>query len=209
CFLVEHDGTDHQGSDVNPGICSKCSPAVTLEANGQRILEHMGSHILFDPTHSSSVQQPCGACLRPFPQCTLHFKPRCGTSAARQVDWARSTCGNPFSFNMAYASVSKDADSPCSNVPVQCSLCEEHKPLIWTYNLAAHWRDAHNRTAGPFTYRSSDKNAAPIEYKISANEFKWMEIKWKNRFSKSKSTKPKPKRSVLLISDAHRSSMAL
>ncbi|KAJ6598750.1 hypothetical protein B0H10DRAFT_1668216, partial [Mycena sp. CBHHK59/15] len=209
CFLVEHDGTDHQGSDVNPGICSKCSPAVTLEANGQRILEHMGSHILFDPTHSSSVQQPCGACLRPFPQCALHFKPRRGTSAARQVDWARSTCGNPFSFNMAYASVSKDADPPCSNVPVQCSLCEEHKPLIWTYNLAAHWRDAHNRTAGPFTYRSSDKNAAPIEYKISANKFKWMEIKWKNRFSKSKSTKPKPKRSVLLISDAHRSSMAL
>ncbi|KAJ6618442.1 hypothetical protein B0H10DRAFT_1947627 [Mycena sp. CBHHK59/15] len=38
---------------------------------------------------------------------------------------------------MAYASVSKDADSPCSNVPVQCSLCKEHKPLIWTYNLAA------------------------------------------------------------------------
>ncbi|KAJ7200082.1 hypothetical protein B0H12DRAFT_1289370 [Mycena haematopus] len=207
CFLVVHDGTDRLGSDNDPTICSKCSPAVQFDSNGQRILEHMGGHILFDPAFDSHVQQPCGACLRPSPLCSLYFKPRRGTTAQRQVDWARSTCGNPFSFNMAYAAVSKDADSPCSNVPVQCSLCEDRAPLVWTYNLAAHWRYSHNRAVGPFTYLTANKDHS--DYTISNNELKWMKIKWGARFTKSKSTKQKSKRPALTISAEHTSAMAL
>ncbi|KAJ7858769.1 hypothetical protein B0H13DRAFT_2356369 [Mycena leptocephala] len=61
CFLVEHDGTDRDGLGYNPGICPKCHPAVKLDTNnGQRILEHMGTHILFDPAFSSRFHQPCG-----------------------------------------------------------------------------------------------------------------------------------------------------
>ncbi|KAJ6456747.1 hypothetical protein C8R45DRAFT_844729, partial [Mycena sanguinolenta] len=203
CFLLEHDGTDRLESGNDPTVCSKCSPVVQLDSNGQRILEHMGCHILFDPAFSSELQQPCGACLRPYPLCSLHFKPRRGTTAQRQVDWSRSTCGNPFNFNMAYASVSKDADSPCSNVPVQCALCEDHSPLVWTYNLAAHWRTTHNRTAGPFTYLSANKT--PIPYTTSDNEVRWMKKKWGARFTKSKSTKRPP----LAISAEHTSAMVL
>ncbi|KAJ7926598.1 hypothetical protein B0H13DRAFT_1599426, partial [Mycena leptocephala] len=153
CFLVEHDGTNPLGSNNDPTVWSKCSPSIQLEINRQRVLEHMTGHVLFDPAFSSHLQQPCGACLRPFPLCSLFFKSWRGTSAQRQVEWSRSTCGNPFNFNVARASVSRDADTPCSNFPFQCSLCEDHSPLVWTYNLPAHWRNAHKRTAGPFTYR--------------------------------------------------------
>ncbi|KAJ7663739.1 hypothetical protein DFH06DRAFT_986266, partial [Mycena polygramma] len=213
CFLVEHEGTDRQSSDNTPGICSKCSPPVVLDTtNGQRILEHMAGHILFDPLLISAVYQPCGACLRVEGLCSLHFKPRRGTSAARQIDWSRSTCANPVNFSMAYASVSKDADSPCSNVPVQCSLCTDTDPLVWTYNLETHCRNKHHRTAGPFLYVASGAKKPHVEYEISAKERQWMQIKWNNRFSKSKSTskgtkeKTKP---IFMISEAHKSSMAL
>ncbi|KAK7013773.1 hypothetical protein R3P38DRAFT_2545697 [Favolaschia claudopus] len=208
CFLVEHEGTDRLGSDAGVSICSKCSPAVTLNTNGQRILEHMAGHILFDPAFNSNVQQPCGTCLRPHPHCTLYFKPRRGRGV-RQVDWDRSTCGNRVNFNMANASISKDADSPCSNVPVQCSLCDDHSPLVWTYNLEAHWRDRHKRTSGPYTYRNAQPNGAFITYTISEQERKWMHTKWDNRFNKAKTSRPKTKRPPLLISEAHRSSAAL
>ncbi|KAJ7728915.1 hypothetical protein B0H16DRAFT_1330696, partial [Mycena metata] len=206
---VEHEGTDRHGAAADDsGVCTKCVPNVTLEANGQRVLEHMGGHILFDPAFSSAVQQPCGICGRSYGLCKLHFKSSRGTSAARQIDWARSTCGSPMTFNMAYASVSKDADSPCSNHAVQCSLCDKIDPLVWTYNLAAHWQKDHGRPSGPATYKSGENH---VEYKMGKNELKWMKVKWNNRFQKSKTTKnkSKSKHSTLQISVAHKSSMAL
>ncbi|KAJ7840986.1 hypothetical protein B0H13DRAFT_1570160, partial [Mycena leptocephala] len=147
-----------------------------------------------------------GTCLRPYPLCTLHFKARRGNTAARQVDWKTSKCGNPINFNMAYALVSKDADSPCSNAPVECSLCDDKAALTWTYNLSAHWGDVHKRSAGPFTYKVANTH---VPYEISENELKWMEAKWGHRFTKSKSTKEKPKHVPFRISEAHKSSMAL
>ncbi|KAJ7155332.1 hypothetical protein C8R46DRAFT_1196801 [Mycena filopes] len=197
----------NHGADVGTsGICQKCVPSVILDTkNGQRVLEHMGGHILFDPAFSSELQQPCGTCLRSSPLCRVHFKASRGTSAAKQVDWTRSTCGNPVKFSMAYASVSKDEDSPCSNVPVECSLCDRNEPLVWTYNLAAHWRDAHNRPSGSATYKNGEQH---LVYKISKNERKWMEAKWKKHFIQPK-TRAKTKRPQLRISEAHKSAMVL
>ncbi|KAK6983852.1 hypothetical protein R3P38DRAFT_2577498, partial [Favolaschia claudopus] len=126
-----------------------------------------------------------------------------------QVDWDRSTCGNRVNFNMTNASISKDAASPCSNVPVQFSLCDDHSPLVWTCNLEAHWRDRHKRTSGPYTYRNAQPNGAFIAYAISEQERTWLRTKWDNRFNKAKTSRPKTKRPPLLISEAHRSSAAL
>ncbi|KAK6984091.1 hypothetical protein R3P38DRAFT_2663109 [Favolaschia claudopus] len=208
CFLVEHDGVNRQPTDAPLGICSNCVPNIALDSkNGQRILEHMAGHALFDPAFNSGVQQPCGTCLRPSPMCTLFYKSRRGATATRQVDWSRSTCGRPIAFNMASAAVSKDADSPCSNIPVQCSLCDQNSPLVWTYNLEAHCREFHRRTSGPFTYRSPVRNGDFIAYEISANERKWMKQKWDSRLSKTtKTIKAKPKAPPLRISEAHKAS---
>ncbi|KAJ7758951.1 hypothetical protein DFH07DRAFT_741355, partial [Mycena maculata] len=223
CFLVEHDDTERQGPELtDPSICSSCVKRVVMcpngVHNGQHALEHMRAHLLFDPvyTYNPSVQQACGACLAPFPQCTLYFKPRRGVGVARQVDWACLTCrrGKSFTFNMATASVSSSADSPCSNRPVQCSLCNENSPLAWTYSLEVHWRVHHNRTVGPFTFRSDNRNETPIVYKISDQERDWMKAKWNQCFTvvQAINTTAKLKGKGLLpliISEAHSSRMAL
>lgn len=43
-------------------LCSLCKPPVKLDTNAQRILEHVGAHILFDPT-INRLDNPCGLCL--------------------------------------------------------------------------------------------------------------------------------------------------
>lgn len=54
--------------------CAKCGPNVKLNrSNAQRILEHMGAHILHDATLNRS-QEVCGLCLRPSPMCRLLVK---------------------------------------------------------------------------------------------------------------------------------------
>ncbi|KAF8169579.1 hypothetical protein K438DRAFT_1456778, partial [Mycena galopus ATCC 62051] len=143
CLVVEGESQSRSSPDTDvAGACSKCSPAVVLDSNGQRVLEHMAGHALFDP--SLTNQQPCGLCMQPWPICTLFFTKSRGTKSARQIDWERSKCSNPVAFNMKTASTFSDA-SPCTNFPVQCSLCSADSGLVWTYNLAMHYRKRHNR----------------------------------------------------------------
>ncbi|KAJ7104451.1 hypothetical protein B0H15DRAFT_766014, partial [Mycena belliarum] len=179
-------------------------------SNGQRILEHMAGHLLFDHSILGHATH-CGLCLLPFPLCVFYYKKRRGTSAARQVDWEKSTCSNiDIHFNMGTASVSTDS-SPCSNFPVLCSLCEAASPLVFTYHLAAHYLRAHNRSAGPYTYKGSD-NITDVEYIRSPAEFKALEAKFAARFDKKKAAAKSSKSTVknaLPISNAHSSSMAL
>jgi hypothetical protein len=159
--------------------------------------------------HAAGILQRCGLCLRPAGMCELYYKASRGASAVRQVDWKRSKCDRPMIFNMASASVSKDAASPCSNFPVQCSLCDANDPLVWTYHLAPHYQDRHNRSAVPFTYRN--KQTAHVEYEVSPLETRRMEAKWNSRFkfAQPRNTSKKKTKIPLLISAAHRSSLAL
>ncbi|KAJ7257253.1 hypothetical protein B0H12DRAFT_1015573, partial [Mycena haematopus] len=116
--------------------CDKCHPAVPLPLkNKQLILQHNGSHILFDPTIKRS-DQPCGLCLRPFPQCEFFLASGQGTDSARQVDWKRSTCLRKLPFSMA-AAMKWSPTSPCTNHLIPCPLKCGH--VIWTYNIEAHY----------------------------------------------------------------------
>lgn len=64
CFLVRGDEDDLPVSGEG-SICSKCGPRTGIDrSNAQRILEHMGGHILHDQTISRS-QELCGLCLCP------------------------------------------------------------------------------------------------------------------------------------------------
>ncbi|KAJ7085187.1 hypothetical protein B0H15DRAFT_988746 [Mycena belliarum] len=215
CFIVEIDPAirpAHGSAPKDRNICSQCK-AILDGTNGQRVLEHMAGHLLFDSSILSHNEH-CGLCLLPFPLCVFYFKKSRGTSAARQVDWEKSTCSNiDIHFNMQTAS-SSTAISPCSNFPVRCSLCEANSILVWTYHLPAHYAKAHNRTTGPYTYKRAD--TSDVEYIRGKAEEKELKIRFKARFDKQKvkaTAKPKghPKQTPLkdMISDAHSSSMAL
>ncbi|KAJ7498368.1 hypothetical protein B0H11DRAFT_1909401 [Mycena galericulata] len=113
--------------------------------NGQRVLEHMGAHILFDPQFTSALQQPCGACLRSSPMCSLYYKPRRGTSAARQVDWALSTTG-PFTY--------KSSDKNHPHVAYEISIKERR----W---MEAKWKA---RFGNPVKYtKKKGKSRPPLQ----------------------------------------------
>ncbi|KAJ7737509.1 hypothetical protein B0H16DRAFT_1762357 [Mycena metata] len=207
CFIVEHDAQIRGNPDTDvAGACSKCSPAVMLDSNGQRVLEHNAAHILLDP--SLANQQPCGICLQPGSVCTLFFTKRRGAKTSRQIDWKLSKCSNPVNFNMKTA-MTFSAASPCTNSSVQCPLCDAGLPLVWTYNLAAHYRDEHNRPTGPYTFISDAKDAPLVEYIRSVQEEHLVRARFAARYKKPVAVKSKSKQLLLPISEAHSSRMAL
>ncbi|KAK7022473.1 hypothetical protein R3P38DRAFT_2533277, partial [Favolaschia claudopus] len=204
CFHVEPDlGRSHGRGELgdsfldSPFLCAKCDPHVPIsKKNYQRILEHNGAHILYDDS-VAATDQPCGLCLRPFPMCTFVFQKKAGSAAARQIDWTHSTCRNPLKFQMAAASRSSET-SPCTNHLIQCPL--DCGIVIWTYNLTTHYRLYHNLKS---------LNNIPLVYQTTELELNRMQKVWENRqnypATRKKKNKTKPQ---LLISDAHRSTMA-
>ncbi|KAF8884585.1 hypothetical protein CPB84DRAFT_1750390 [Gymnopilus junonius] len=56
CFICSEDS---QVVDIRSGDCPRCSPTVTLDlTQGQRVLEHMGAHILHDPSFDDQQLSP-------------------------------------------------------------------------------------------------------------------------------------------------------
>jgi hypothetical protein len=92
CFLV--GGKSMHSTVTGEGFsCSKCGPRTDIDrSNRQRMLEHMGTHILYDSTISRSLQV-CGLCLPPTPMCMIYLK-GCGGSKGYSVDMNRSNCVN-------------------------------------------------------------------------------------------------------------------
>ncbi|KAJ7263644.1 hypothetical protein B0H12DRAFT_1012325 [Mycena haematopus] len=179
--------------------CTKCYPPVPIQKkNYQRVLEHNGAHILFDES-LKAVDQPCGLCLRPFPMCEFFFVKKSGTAAARQIDWARSTCLDPLKFQMAAAMKSPE-NSPCTNYLLLCPL--QCGSLVWTYTLTAHYHSNH---------KLKSLTNIPAVYIMADLELARMRTVWKNRqiYPKPRPMKSKQPKAPLLISDAHRSVNAL
>src|SRR6266536_6169087 len=85
CFLCEQDGKERELIDSAHQKCMHCTPAVPLRKSGQRVLEHMGGHILFDPSVDCSLE-PCGLCLRPSPLCIFYLKKCKGIQAGDQIN---------------------------------------------------------------------------------------------------------------------------
>ena len=65
CFVCDEKLTDDVNQTSQSSDCSRCGPAVSLNwTNGQRILEHMGAHVLHDSMFDNS-EKLCGLCLCP------------------------------------------------------------------------------------------------------------------------------------------------
>jgi hypothetical protein len=201
CFVCDEKQTSYANANGQaPGDCSRCGPSVVLNwKNGQRVLEHMASHILYDGFLDSS-EECCGLCLRPAPMCQLYLRKPRGTSANVSVDYKKSSCVNLIHFNYATASTSSEA-SPCSNVPISCPLCPDGSPAVWKYSLYAHFRGRH---------RQKSHAHFPIKVSLSQSEKDGMRNIWHSRYKlpKPRNLKSK-KKAALTISEAHRARLYL
>lgn len=174
-----------------------CGPSAELNwKNMQRILEHMGAHILHDAKLNASEER-CGLCLKPAPMCQVYIKKGRGAQARYSVDQKKSNCPNLVRFNYMNAATSTE-NSPCSNVPVVCPLCPAGSPAVWTYSLHAHFRERHRLTS---------QAHFPTRIQLSQSEKDGMYRIWKARLKQPKSyrSKKKPRNAPLTISQAHRS----
>jgi hypothetical protein len=182
--------------------CLMCGPSAggLNWKNTQRVLEHMGAHILYDGKLNASEER-CGLCLRPAPMCRIYIKKGRGAQGRYSVDQKKSNCPNLVRFNYMNAATSSES-SPCSNVPVVCPICPIGDPAVWSYSLHAHFRERHRLTSAA---------NFPSNVKLSQSEKDGMQRIWKARFNRPKSYHSKKKRQnrPLAISQAHRSRLSI
>ncbi|KAF7344645.1 hypothetical protein MVEN_01624700 [Mycena venus] len=195
CFLCEHD-TNGRSIDTEPQkICPKCTPSVPLDiAHGQRILEHCAAHLLYDSSINRQ-HELCGLCMRPTPMCVFYLR---RTNGKPQIDWDKSTCQLKVSIRYAVAAESTSA-SPCSNVPVICTLCGPKRPAVWKYNLEAHFRNVH---------QLHNPQSWPMNVGITDDEKTGLKRIWDSRQNYPRPRNLKKKKNPLVISEAHSSRLA-
>ena len=179
--------------------CSRCGLTVKLDwKNMPRILEHMGAHILHDTTLNSSEEQ-CGLCLHPASMCQVYLTKGRGTAGKVSVDRSKSKCPNLAHFNYKNAAQSSKR-SPCSNVPVVCTLCPPSSPAVWTYSLQSHYEGRH-RLFSPLYFLTC--------VELSKSETDGMERLWNACFDLWGTYRPKKhklgNKPPLSISEAYRS----
>ncbi|KAF8979201.1 hypothetical protein BDQ17DRAFT_1264979, partial [Cyathus striatus] len=201
CFICE---TDHDVGDigrVEACECPRCLPSVTLDlTQGQRVLEHMGAHILFDPGVVSAKGVLCGLCLRSPSQCQYFLGKGKGASGKIRIDQKASNgclMKMNFSYNVAAESTTS---SPCSNVPVQCPICPKSDPAIWKYFLKHHFEDKHS---------SLKVSNYSHHWKISAFERDEMRKIWSKRTVGAIKPAKQTSKTSLRISEAHRAQISI
>ena len=190
CFLCCKDS---QVVDIGSADCPRCSPTVTLDlSHGQRVLEHIGAHVLHDPGLNKSTPL-CGLCLRPAPLCQFFLKKGKGANGCLRVNetLSRGCLVKVKSYHVASKST---ASSLCSNVPIQCPLCPNADPVVWHYFLKTHFWEVH-------------LNAPILKYdhlwKISNFEISEMKKIWVKRLIVMATRTRKTKVPSLIISEDH------
>ncbi|KAH9050407.1 hypothetical protein EDB83DRAFT_2522604 [Lactarius deliciosus] len=195
CFVCNEKLSNYM--DTNSQGCSRCGSTMDWK-KGQRVLEHMGAHILFDGMLDSS-KELCGMCLCPASMCQIYLRKAHRTAGSVSVDRKKSKCINMTHFNYATACTSSEA-SPCSNIPIICSRCPDNSSAVWTYSLYAHFREQH---------RIQSLDDFPITIRLSQSEKDGMRKVWNLWFKAPKQCKKKLNQPSLAISEAHRAQLYL
>ncbi|KAH8995049.1 hypothetical protein EDB86DRAFT_2804872 [Lactarius hatsudake] len=193
CFVAE---TLYKIRDMSMHECPGCPQTVHLDkSNGQRVLAHIGSHVLHDMSIDRSLE-PCGLCLRPATLCTIYLTRR----SARNGHWTPRysgtvPCPNATSFSYAAAMVSSES-SPCSNVPILCSYCPDGSPAVWRYNMQSHLQNRH-RGVDPDKHRDL--------WVLTREEVTAMADIWKHHLKQPKRRCKGKQKLPLKLSEAHSS----
>jgi hypothetical protein len=165
---------------------------------GQRVLEHIGAHILYDPGVIHAKDTLCGLCLRPSPLCQFFLTKGKGANGNLRVNSEMSLArGCLVNMNYSYrVAAESTASSPCSNVPVHCPICAKSEPAIWKYFMKAHFAEKH-KNLHPFSN---------YEHVWQVSDFELSEMKkiWEKRSKVTVKRTRKTNVPPLLISDAHR-----
>ena len=175
--------------------CPGCPRTVHLDrSNGQRVLAHIGSHILHDTAIDRSLE-PCGLCLCPATLCTIYLTKR----SARNGNWTvkysgTAPCPNATSFSYAAAMVSSES-SPCSNVPVICPYCPDESPAVWRYNMQSHVKNRHR----------VDPHKQKELWVLTKDEETAMANVWRHRYKQPKKRSKGKTVLPLKLSEAHSS----
>jgi hypothetical protein len=124
--------------------CPRCSPTITLDlSQGQRVLEHIGSHILYDPAVIQAIEPLCGLCLRPSQLCQYYLAKGKGANRNLRIN-LKTSKGCLIKMNYSYGIAAEStASSPCSNVPIHCPICPKTNPAIWKYFMKVHFEEKH------------------------------------------------------------------
>lgn len=195
CFIVESDENER---DCFENRCPRCKPAVVLDlSHPQRVLEHIGSHILHDISIDRDLEV-CGLCLRPSPQCRFQLQKSKGRNGLPAINISASSCPNLIRFQYKVAAKSTPS-SPCSNVPLSCPLCGA---VIWRYNLRVHFKNQHPSSLCIPQYTEL--------WTLSKFETHEMAGIWKERHKTAvKRSRKKAQIPQLRISEAHSSRLTL
>jgi len=196
CFICE---TNHDLGNIGTmttSDCPRCSPTVTLDlTHGQRVLEHVGSHILHDPGVIQSIEPLCGLCLRPSQICQFYLTKGKGSKGKPRINQKMSK-GCLMKMNYAYNIAAESTTaSPCSNVPVHCPICPKTDPAVWKYFMKVHFQEKHK--ALPLTKYEH-------LWKLSNFEKSEMDKIWQKRGKVTAKRTKKSKIPPLVISEDHR-----
>ena len=131
CFICEGDHDLGDIRSITTSDCPLCSPTIVLDlSHGQRVLEHIGSHILYDPAVIQSIQPLCGLCLCPTQMCQFYLAKGKGTNGNLKIVQKMSKgCLMKMKYSYSIAAESS-ASLPCSNVPIHCPICPKTNPAI-------------------------------------------------------------------------------
>ncbi|KAI9431976.1 hypothetical protein H4582DRAFT_1821850 [Lactarius indigo] len=185
---------------AQPNCCPVCQLTVPWDlSKPHKILEHVATHILFDSTLDTATEL-CGLCMRPSSLCVFYLRKGKGAGSAPQIDECVSCCPN-LTGRLSYSTAATErTNSPCTNVPVICSLCPSTSTAVWKYNMKTHLARIHPSTKG------SDSHKA---YMISESEKAALKILWERRYKISRRHQRHNAVSTpLAISEAHTSRQA-
>ena len=192
--MCDNEENTLQLTDTNLVDCPMCLPVVTLDhRHPQKILQHMGAHLLYDPRMKDRALEYCGMCLRPSPACSHVLKKGKGQKRGLTIDKKKSECLGRTNFSYRIASKSTDA-SPCSNVPLYCPVAGCPR-VIWRYSLKTHISLSHPSTS-PEEHRDS--------WDLKATEKLAMKKAWLAR-QNVPVKRAKKSDTPLVLSEAHRS----
>ena len=178
--------------------CPRCQPTINFDPlHRQRVVEHIGAHILHDGSIDSS-SEPCGLCLRPAPLCKIILKKTKGRAGNLAIDMKLSSCPNLVKLSIANAATCSE-NSPCTNHPMLCPYCPKSNPAVWSYNFRHHLLRFH-----PSIHMGGHKST----WTPSKLEKDGMKRIWQHRHKQSKS-RLRAQRPSLVISETHRTHIVL
>ena len=99
CFVAE---MHYNIRDVSTHECPGCPETIYLDkSNGQRVLAHIGSHILHNKLIDWSLE-PCGLCLHPGNLCTIYLTRQSAWNSHRSLRYSGTVpCPNTTTFSYA------------------------------------------------------------------------------------------------------------